>query len=125
MKRLLIGLLLVALLASGCTAQKVYIVAPITTTASLTWDAIVNLPVGSEVELTGYCLNTGTDGSYFSYVIGDGLETDGAFTVISRGTVPQKGVHVQIKGHIDTSENILHTSYRSILIVEESRTIIN
>ena len=58
MKRLLIGLLLVAILASGCTAQKVYKVAPLptatTTTAALTWNDVANLPVGSEVELTGY-----------------------------------------------------------------------
>jgi hypothetical protein len=59
MKRLLIGLLLVAILASGCTAQKVYKVAPLptatTTTAALTWNDVANLPVGTVVELTGYC----------------------------------------------------------------------
>ena len=36
MKRLLIGLLLVAILASGCTAQKVYKVAPLPTATIFT-----------------------------------------------------------------------------------------
>ena len=60
MKRLLIGLLLVALLVSGCRQAVVTIPplsAPIPTTTALTWDSVASLPVGTVVELTGYCVS--------------------------------------------------------------------
>ena len=146
MKRLLIGLLLVALLASGCTAQKdqkVYIVAPLTTTATtttaaLTWNDVANLPVGSEVELTGYCTSPGVPeshvpdgqtiiGSYYmSEVLNYQYASAKQYLIISSNPPPANS-HIQIKIRITAgNENTLaHFQISGNYFQEISRTVIN
>ena len=142
MKRLLIGLLLVAILASGCTAQKVYKVAPLptatTTTAALTWNDVANLPVGSEVELTGYCTSPGVPeshvpagqtiiGSYYMSEVPNYQYTSAKQYLIISSTPPPANSHIQIKIRITAgNENTLaHFQISGNYFQEISRTVIN
>ena len=60
MKRLLIALVFVsAMLLGGCAKQAVVTIPPMAmakvVTTPLKWDSVASLPVGTVVELTGYC----------------------------------------------------------------------
>ena len=126
MKRLLIGLLLVTLLVSGCRQAVVTIPplsAPTPTTTALTWDSVASLPVGTVVELTGYCTYLITqDNKDVGYQISQVAHPDNymgqpilfvAYN-ISTANPPIEGTYLKVKIRIEKPN-----------FQEISRTIIN
>ena len=108
MKRLLIGLLLVTLLVSGCRQAVVTIPplsAPITTTTALTWDSVASLPVGTVVELTGYCVSQEWSAhplAIVGYELSESNNTNGKIYTILTKNPPAIGTLVIIKVRIET-----------------------
>ena len=117
MKRLLIGLLLVALLVSGCRQAVVTIPplsAPITTTTALTWDSVASLPVGTVVELTGYASSIIVDPSLKYYSLSQFQNGTGKQYVIKITTLePYASSHLRIKIRVE-----------SPMLIELSRTVL-
>ena len=109
MKRLLIGLLLVTLLVSGCRQAVVTIPplsVPTSTTTALTWDSVASLPVGTVVELTGYCVSLIPDPpSIIGYNISDNADwlynhSGTLYKVMTKNT-PAIGTLVTIKVRVE------------------------
>ena len=129
MKRLLIGLLLVALLVSGCRQAVVTIPplsAPIPTTTALTWDSVASLPVGTIVELTGYCLNPiKYDYKVVGYFIGQLPSGGGIRYIITSNTIPPSGEYMKIKVRVVIPTGLTKTDGISHELQEISRTVIN
>ena len=119
MKRLLIGLLLVTLLVSGCR-QAVVTIPPLSTptptTTALTWDSVASLPVGTIVELTGYCTFRMMQGNkYLDYNLSQVANpVNGISYKIQTTNPPAQGTHIKVKVRIEYP-----------LFQELSRTVIN
>ena len=126
MKRLLIGLLLVTLLVSGCRQAVVTIPplsAPITTTTALTWDSVASLPVGTVVELTGYCTNLVPDPPLIiGYEINQTVAPTSHYYIhydVIVNNPPPVGTYLRVKVRIESLAS------NSIKFQELSRTVIN
>ena len=117
MKRLLIGLLLVALLVSGCRQAVVTIPSlsvPTSTTTALTWDSVASLPVGTVVELTGYASSIIVDPSLKYYSLSQFQNGTGKQYVIKITTLePYASSHLRIKIRVE-----------SPMLIELSRTVL-
>ena len=115
MKRLLIGLLLVTLLVSGCR-QAVVTIPPLSTptTTALTWDSVASLPVGTVVELTGYASSIIVDPSLKYYSLSQFQNGTGKQYVIKITTLePYASSHLRIKIRVE-----------SPMLIELSRTVL-
>lgn len=132
--------MVVVLLVSGC-GQAVVTIPPLTSlktvTTPLTWDSVASLPVGTVVELTGYCYVTnvfsvidiqGDKELPDSYYLQPAANGGTKYLVFPKGNLPLMDSHLRVKVKIELADSktlmwLGQSSYSRIIVLQElSRT---
>ena len=111
----MLGLLLgVVLFVSGCTTQKVLVVAPLPTTATTTelrWVDVAKLPIGTVVDLTGYTSKIYKTGSYYYYELSQNQQLnpqDVQYAVFTNSSQLAVNTYVHIRVRVEAANDIVY-----------------